>query len=376
MKKSQWGQALLFLLFFGGLFLANLISPDRVFSPVENRTLASAPALTAESVFSGRFMSEFESYVTDQFVLRDDWTALKAYVERAAGKRENNDVYIAGDTLIERFELADERQLAANLLAVDRFTARTDAPVYLMLIPTAAGVWRDRLPEGAPSCDQEAILVGLPERTRAEVVNAWGVLSVHADEAIYYRTDHHWTSLGACYGAAALLRAMGKEPASPDRWTPETVSDDFCGTLWSRSGARYIPPDTIKIYVPEDGIQVNSLEGGQWREGPLYAREKLRTKDQYAVFLGGNQPLAVIRTGREGEKLLLIRDSYADSEVPFLLDAFSEIHLIDLRYWRQDVAAYVRENGIDRVAVSYSLKNFAEDTNLYFLGRAGIGAGG
>ena len=86
------------------------------------------------------------------------------------------------------------------------------------------------------------------------------------------------------------------------------------------------------------------------------------------MFMGGNQPLAVVKTGNEGEKLLLIRDSYADSEVPFLLGSFSEIHLIDLRYYKQDIAGYVRQNGIDRVAVSYSLKNFMTDSNVYFLG--------
>lgn len=86
------------------------------------------------------------------------------------------------------------------------------------------------------------------------------------------------------------------------------------------------------------------------------------------MFMGGNQPLAVVRTGNEGGRLLLIRDSYADSEIPFLTGAFSEIHVVDLRYYRQDIAGYVRENGIDQVAISYSLKNFATDKNVYFLG--------
>ena len=367
MKIANRALISIFLLFIFGLFFVNLLIPDKGFSPIENRNLTQRPVFSWESLFSGEFMQDFESYVTDQFAGRDGWTALKAYAEKLLGKKENNGVYIAGDTLIERFDLPDERQLNSNLKSVDKFASAVDVPVYLALIPTAAEIWQDRLPAGAPGCDQAAILENLPERTQVNTADMLSALRAHADEAIYYRTDHHWTSLGACYGADALLKAMGKEGVSPDMWPAQTVSERFFGTLHSSSGARYVPADTIEIYVPEDGVSVESFEGGEWTAGRLYAWERLNEKDQYSFFMGGNQPLAVVRSGQEGEKLLLIRDSYADSEVPFLTDAFSEIHLIDLRYYRQDVAGYVRENGIDRVAISYSLKNFAEDKNVYFL---------
>ena len=368
MKKSGWIQISLFLAFIFGLFLVNFLIPDRTFSPIENRMLAQKPEFSWEGLFSGEFMQDFEAYVTDQFAGRDGWTALKAYAEKALGKKENNGVYIAGDTLIERFDEIDEAQLSSNLRAVDRFVGQTEAEVYLMLIPTAAEIWRDRLPAGAPSVDQAAALESVPGRTQAAIADAYSALRNHADEPVYYRTDHHWTSLGACYGADALLRAMGREGVSPRMWTPQTVSTEFYGTLYSSSGARYIDPDSIEIYVPTEGIAVSSFAGGEWTEGALYHMEKLTEKDKYSMFMGGNQPLAVVKTGKEGDKLLLVRDSYADSMVPFLTEAFSEIHLIDLRYYRQDIAGYVRDNGIDCAAVVYSLKNFNDDKNVYFLG--------
>ena len=368
MKKSGWIQISLFLAFIFGLFLVNFLIPDRTFSPIENRMLAQKPEFSWEGLFSGEFMQDFEAYVTDQFAGRDGWTALKAYAEKALGKKENNGVYIAGDTLIERFDEIDEAQLSSNLRAVDRFVGQTEAEVYLMLIPTAAEIWRDRLPAGAPSVDQAAALESVPGRTQAAIADAYSALRNHADEPVYYRTDHHWTSLGACYGADALLRAMGREGVSPRMWTPQTVSTEFYGTLYSSSGARYIDPDSIEIYVPTEGIAVSSFAGGEWTEGALYHMEKLTEKDKYSMFMGGNQPLAVVKTGKEGDKLLLVRDSYADSMVPFLTEAFSEIHLIDLRYFRQDIAGYVRDNGIDCAAVVYSLKNFNDDKNVYFLG--------
>jgi len=367
-KKANWIQISLFLVFIFGLFFVNLVTEDKGFSPVENRNLAQRPVFSWEKLFSGEFMQDFEEYVTDQFFLRDGWTGLKAYSEKAIGKQENNGVYICGDTLIERFDAGDGTQLANNLKAVDKFAEAAGAPVYLMLIPTAAEIWRDKLPVGAPSSDQAGILTGLSERTRAQVAEAYGALMAHADEPVYYRTDHHWSSLGACYGADALLRAMSMEGVSPDLWTAQTVSTDFYGTLYSSSGARYVRPDSIEIYVPAEGISVGSFENGQWTDGTLYDMDRLNTKDQYSMFMGGNQPLAVVKTGKEGEKLLLVRDSYSDSMVPFLTDSFSEIHLIDLRYYRQDIAGYVKENDIDRAAVVYSLKNFVEDKNVYFLG--------
>ncbi len=346
----------------------NIFTADREFSPVENRNLAQKPVFSWEKLFSGKYMEEYEKYLTDQFAMRDGWTGLKAYSEKALGKQENNGVYICGDTLIERFDVADETQLERNLRAVDKFVNLVDVPVYLALIPSAAEVWGDRLPEGAPTLDQEKIFASLSERTQAQVVDVHSALMAKKDRPIYYRTDHHWTSEGACYGADALLRAMGMEGVSPEQFAPETVSTEFYGTLYSSSGARYIAPDSIEIYVSDEGVEVLSFENGEWEQGMLYDRERLSEKDKYSMFMGGNQPLAVVRTGREGGKLLLVRDSYADSEVPFLLGSFSEIHLIDLRYYKQDIAGYVRENGIDRVAVSYSLKNFMTDTNVYFLG--------
>ena len=188
----------------------------------------------------------------------------------------------------------------------------------------------------------------------------------HAEEAIYYNTDHHWTSLGAYYGYVAVMEAMGMEIRPLGEKV--TVSNDFYGTLYSTSGIHWLNPDQIDTYIPAGDVYVTANTGEGFIAGGLYVPEKLEGKDKYTYFLGGNQPLAVVKTGHEGEKLLLVRDSYADSEVPYLLGSFSEIHLIDLRYYKQDIAGYVRENGIDRVAISYSLKNFMTDTNVTFLG--------
>lgn len=366
MKKAL---VILFVAFIGGFLLLNIALPDRTFSDMENRNLAGKPALSLESVLSGRFESDSESYVTDQFALRDHWIALKAYAERLLGKRENNGVYICGDTLIERIDEPDADRLAANLAAVNHFAESSAVPVYFTLIPSAAEIWQDKLPAGAPRCDERALIEKLAAETKAAYIDTLSALAAHSDEALYYRTDHHWTSLGARCGAQALLTGMGMETAAGADSAPVRVTDAFYGTLYSRSGARYIQPDGIDVYVPSGEITVTHIEGENEVVTGLYDEEKLAVKDKYAFFMGGNQPLAVVRTGREGQKLLLIRDSYADCEIPFLCGAFSEIHALDLRYYRDSLSTYIEDNGIDCVVISYSLRSFIGDTNLFFLNR-------
>ena len=126
MKKAL---VILFVAFLGGFLLLNVALPDKTFSDMENRNLAGKPALSLQGVLSGQFESDAESYVTDQFALRDHWIALKAYAERLLGKRENNGVYICSDTLIERIDEPDVDRLAANLSAVNRFAENSAVPV-------------------------------------------------------------------------------------------------------------------------------------------------------------------------------------------------------------------------------------------------------
>lgn len=366
MKKAL---VILFVAFIGGFLLLNIALPDRTFSDMENRNLAEKPALSLKSVLSGQFESDAESYVTDQFALRDSWIALKAYTERLLGRHENNGVYICSDTLIERIDEPDADRLAANLSAVNRFAENSAVPVYFTLIPSAAEIWQNRLPAGAPRYDERTLLESLSAEMAPFYIDTLSALEEHSGEALYYRTDHHWTSLGALYGAQALVDGIGINFSCAADYAPVRVTDAFYGTLYSRSGARFIQPDGIDVYVPGGDITVAHIDGENETVTGLYDEEKLAVKDKYAFFMGGNQPLAVVRTGNEGKKLLLIRDSYADCEIPFLCGAFSEIHALDLRYYRDSLSAYIEENGIDCVVISYSLRSFVSDTNLFFLNR-------
>ncbi|OUQ80484.1 DHHW family protein [Flavonifractor sp. An10] len=377
----------LFCAFIGVFLVANAVSPDRTFSEVENRNLEQLPAVdfgTPEKLFrdgnffNGQFMRDFETYTTDQFIDRDAWVDLKARTERALGKKENNNVYFAdNDTLITRFDQPAADRVTENLNYVNKFVENVDIPVVFSLIPTQACIWADRLPEGAPNASQTDLMAQAQGAvTGATWADVYTPLMEHKDEDIFYRTDHHWTSLGAYYGYTGLASALGYTPVPLSEYTPTVRSTEFYGTVFSSSGVRWVKPDTITTYVPDDGITVVSHtydnSGNPVEEQrALYVESFLSVKDKYSMFLGGNQSLGVVTNTNnpDGPKLLIIRDSYADSLVPFLTAHYSEIHLIDPRYYHLSVKDYVEQNGIDQALVLYSVPNFVTDGNLFWITR-------
>ena len=359
----------LFAVFLGGLLIWHVLLPDREHSEVENRSLAQVPAFSWETLKSGRFSTDAEKYISDQFPLRDSWTAIKARCEQALGKKEFHGIYLCGDTLISRVEEPDQTLVTKNLNDIRRFAEKTGAKVYVGMIPSAAEIHKERLPAGAPSFDQSAFLQLEAEETGLEQVDFYSALMEHKEEPIFYRTDHHWTTLGAFYGANALLEQLGAEPLKQDDFTPEIASDAFNGTLYSTSGIHWLQPDTMEYWVKEDGLAVTSWKSGAPEEASLYDRSYLEKKDKYSSFLGGNQPVCVIRNGSisDGSKVLLVRDSYSDSMAPFLAQRFGEVHLLDLRTFHASVAQYAAEEGIDRVVIAFSIPNFITERNIVFL---------
>ncbi len=364
-----------FCVFLGGLLAWHLLLPDRDRSDVENRTLAQFPEFSWEDLKDGSFTKGVEEYFADQFPLRDQWTGLKARAEQVLGKREFNGVYLCGDALIAKVEPPKDGLEEKNLSYVSRLAERTELPVYLGLIPSAAEIWRDRLPRGAESWDQAAFIARAAELEGVEPIDFLTALRDHAGErtweGIFYRTDHHWTTLGAYYGHAALMEALGRGGEVPE---PETVrardlpvSNGFQGTLYSQSGIHWLEPDSIEFWVEESGLTVTSWRDGTPKEAGLYDYDYLGKKDKYSAFLGGNQPLCVVKNPEGKGKLLVIRDSYADSLAPFLALHFEEVHLLDPRYYRYSAAKYAEDNGLDAIAVVYSVPNFITDRNLVLL---------
>ena len=357
-NTSAFVTAALFCLFLLGGLVWNLATPDRTFSPMENRMLAQKPAFSWKALFAGSYTADAETWLTDQFAGRDGWVGLKYYCERALFKTENNGIYFAkGGRLIERFDEPPAGRMEKNLAAIPALRQSTGLPVHFSLIPSAAWVYREDLPAHAPNWDQQQLLDAAAQLGQYFDLSQtlYGARALPA----FYRTDHHWTSAGAYAAYEVIARRLGYEPLPlPGQ---STVVPDFYGTLYSQAGARGYKPDEI-VYYAADGLSL-------WVDGeekPFYDQSFADQKDKYSLFLGGNYPVSVVKNADNpgGERLLLIKDSFSNSLVPFLARHFSEIHLIDPRYCRLPMSAYAADNRMDRVLVLYQTKNFLQDSAI------------
>ena len=383
-KKYSTFITALFCLFIFGFGIALILSPSRDFSDQENRYLAQFKAPTLKTLRSGEFMEKFEDYVTDQFPLRDQWVQLKAYSERALGKQENNGVYFSpdGQTLFAHFTAPTREALEQKVGFVNKLGANLVVPVYFSLVPDKSFVLADLLPANAPSVDDGSTIEEAQALCGDKVTYIDLRTMLTGERDAFYRTDHHWTTMGARLAFQRLMSGMNlvRPIAAEDlnglsyQGLPYTeVSGSVYGTTYSASGAGWVEPDIICTVIPEGGtkgnVTVTRYPEGAPIEGGLYYPEKLAVKDKYAYFLGGNQPLCVIKNPDAASgKLLVIRDSYADSLAPFLAEEFQEVHLFDLRYNNLSLKQYVADNGIDQVLVLYSAANFSTDQNLFKLG--------
>ena len=344
--------------------LTGLIVPDRYYSEREKRTLTQKPQFTIVDFVSGNFSDELDQYLTDQVPLRDDWVTLKTYMELAVGKRESGGVYIGKDKyLMDKFTSYSKKQLTANAAALaklQKVLAEEGISMDTILVPVAAQVLTDKLPDYAPVADYAAILQVLTD-AGVDTTDVFSALAAHGSENIYYRTDHHWTSLGAYYTYCAW---RGVEP-NADEWTQEVLCTNFRGTTWNKVPLPTVPAEEITAWYKHEYHNV-SYNGGEYKTNSIYERKYLSGSDQYAVFLNSNQARTIISDSGRSGKLLLIKDSYGNTFSQFPAEDYAEVHVLDLRFFKGDVAEYAKENGITDTLVLYGAQNFVKDTNLRF----------
>ena len=198
-------------------------------------------------------------------------------------------------------------------------------------------------------------------------VDTYTTLLEHNKEDLFYRTDHHWTTLGAFYSYQRLGDFMNFTPKDSDDYDIELVSNSFNGALASKSGYDTKQKDKVRVYIPKDENDkvVVNYEEEQKKTATLYESDKLDEKDKYQVFLGGNHPIVKIDTSStSGKTLLIFKDSYANSFTPFLLKDYKTITIVDYRYFSGNLQSIVESNNITDVLVLYEMSNFMKDKNL------------
>lgn len=349
---------------------ADLWNGDRAFSETENRVLAARPELTREALFSGEFTAAYENYVTDQFISRDKWIGIKTYSDILLQKKEINGVYLGSEGyLIEQHDPEDytAEQEKKKLELLKKLVDRWDAGV--MLVPTADNILTDKLPAYAVYYDQAAFLEQVKNEIGQEhYIDAFSMLKEHKEEEIYYRTDHHWTSLGAYYGFLAWAGSVNRFPYPYSVNNMQTVSDDFQGTLHSKINVA-AGKDSIKYFPETEARAVKVCYDYRTTTDSLYEESYLETKNQYGYFLDDNHGFVEIDTEyKNGRTLFVIKDSYANSMIPLLTTHYEKIYVIDLRYFNGKLFDFMElcepEGGMD-VLVLYNCIHFLEEFQYF-----------
>ena len=268
-----------FSLFFLGLFALDLITPDRAYSEMENTTLSQRPALTQLSAKGlNSYFTAYTKYVKDQVFGRDEWISLQSVVETTLLQKEQNGGILLGKEHMmfpRTFGLlsSEERTLPKNTSAVESLCQR----------------YPENVPVNAPLLDENTYLDQLSAAVQAaggRFVDVRGTLTDHKGEYLYYRTDHHWTSLGAYYAYQQLCDALGLTPFDTAAHTALTA-DRFYGTHYSKTRTWNAEPDTITWYDLQNSLTVWNVTGpGQPTEGTttgLYDLDKLKVGDYFTI---------------------------------------------------------------------------------------------
>lgn len=333
---------------FAGFLAGGILTlalKDRSFSEAENRNLSQAPKVSGKSLLNGTFQRECETYLSDQFVGRDALMQLYGLGQTAMLKTDYNNVYLCQDgRLIEKYTTPVNTDSIINKF--NSFAQNTDMDCALMLVPTAISIYSETLPANAGQNNaQREVYDKFYSQVNMQTVEVWSSLETNKNSTnLYYYTDHHWTTEAAYLAYVSYCETKGIEPNSKDFYNITTVSTEFYGTIMSKALSPLARADEIK--APElnmSGITVSYQNG----EGVLFEESYLEKKDKYSYFLNGIKPVIIIDNANvnNGKTLLVVKDSYANCLVPFLIGHYERVVVLDTRYYINGASFAAKEYG-------------------------------
>lgn len=383
MKKiSHILTVVLFLTVIGGLAIAFWIIPDKSFSENENRVLSDFPTVSGEKLLQGELSEDFDAYFTDQFPLRDAFLTIDSLTRLSLGQGEASGVLIGknGQLAVRKYnayltptERANDTDfystahLERAATALGKLTKKVSAPVTVLPAPRTLDVAISAFdyPEEMSDTLNATLHAYLTDAGVHSIDLLPTFRTMYEDGAyVYYRTDHHWTTLGAYTAYKAIMTAwdMTDSILPYESFDTHTVGD-FYGTTWSRAGLSFIPADTLTYVTQEDDTQyiVRDDKGNTVMTGfvdPSY----FAGKNKYGAFLSGTNRLLTVTyegadAGSDRPKLLIARDSFASSLAPFLARHFNLV-MVDLSGGMTHLSEYAETYGCDRILVVYNLENF------------------
>ena len=390
------------------LGLAFFLRPT--YSESEKRELTQFPALTAQDFFSGEYTAQISTWFADTFPFRegliaanDAISSLKGFAseqfqsgasnlggQQGSQGDENVKVetiagyYITGDTAYEMYYQNKANSLRYAAL-INQAAAQLDgkAKVYTIVVPLAYA-YNDRVLKVTDASDPKAAIDIMYEgitHKNARCVDAYKALGAHKDEYLYFRTDHHWTALGAYYAYTAFCADAGLD-AHPISFYEMLEFEGFLGTLYSHTKAQALQknPDTVQAFVPRgtNTLRVHMADGSSQKFTGGVVRKDTDTfyaaaASKYNCFLTSDNPAGTKQSYyisienpniTDGSAIVLVKESFGNCFAPFLVDHYQYVYVIDYRYYDGSLADFVDMTGASQVIFLNNLTATSADPRL------------
>ncbi len=366
-KKEHIIIVSIFCSFLVAMFCLYIFLPKSEFSELEKRYLAEFPEINKDSVTSGEFGNNLESYMADHMPFRDFFVGTNSYFELYTGRRLTSDIYLTKDNaLVEAPVEMKQDKTRKDMDAINAFANSIDVKADFMIIPSSGWASRDLVSKYAnsfPDYEQIDTIYSMADSS----LNVIDVRDTFDNPSLYYKTDHHWNSLGTYTAYETYMKNLNKDYLSKDGFTIETV-DGFTGSNYSRAALWLTPGESLELWTGSKNIVVTNAESEQKNNGVFY-RDRLNETDKYTVYLDGNHSLVKIHNpdAKTDDTIVVIRDSYSNCLGGFLCESYENVILVDLRYYKKPVSELCKVEGADNVLICYSLHNFLTDTNITWL---------
>lgn len=348
-------------------------SDTKIFDENENRYLSSLPKISLKTIENGSASKDLENWFSDHFVFRNFFMNIKAESEKLLTKTEINNVYLSEDGfLIEKPKETDRLNKIGNIFC--SFNEKIEnAKVSIMLAPTAITIYKDKLPNNADTGEQLKYMNELYSlskiKNKIDISDAFMKLKNQydgsSDNTLYYRLDHHWTTLGAYFAYKEFCESNNMKPTELDSINKNKISDNFKGTIYSKVNDFSIKGEPMYAYYTNDKIRVKyvDIEG---TFDTLFAPEYLEKKDKYSYFLNNLHSYVEIENMdiKSGKELAIIKDSYANCMIPMLIKHYKKIYVFDPRSYRESISEFINNNNIDEVLILYNLGTINNDTGI------------
>ena len=379
MKKAlKHLPTIVFLIFIYAMAILFFVLPKIQYSSSEKRYLAEFPEFNSQTFFEGEFGEKFETYLSDHTAFRNFYVGLNSYYNLSLLNPQSNGIYHCKDGYLVN-DPVDTERFMPNIEVIAEFAEKQNIESTMVLAPSTGYVVNDVLPNKHIIYNDDELFSQASSVLKESSVTFVDIRdefksAYKAGTQVYYKTDHHWTASGAHLAYNALKSALDIAPYGKDNYNIDS-HDGFYGTTYSSSGYWYTKPDNIELWYSKQNqdINVTITDGGKTIENDsLFFTQRLKEDDKYPVYLDGNHPYTVItndvlKQNGNDKKLLVIKDSFAHSLVPFLADHYSEIIMIDMRYYKQNVTELIKNTGVDQILFIYSIDNLATDVDVAWL---------